>query len=168
MSDGLLRKIAESDSEGVSALVRGELAGGKRAWDLHLSLFPVAARVLNPPFINPHLPKMYRICREFLPYLEEGDLPALVELEVKEYTARPKLQEFPRAAGPQSPVEFSEVQAAIRERAPERAAVLLNAFLEQKGGIELAHKMLVIGGEHLPDNLGHSLSCTGFILLETR
>src|SRR3990172_4599135 len=108
MTTELLQKMDASDSESVPALLKGELAGGKRAWDLHLSLFPVAARVLNPPFINPHLPKMYRICREFLPYLEEGDLPALVELEVKEYTARPKLQEFPRVAGPQSPVEFSE------------------------------------------------------------
>jgi hypothetical protein len=51
-------------------------------WEIHLDLFPSVQRVLNPPFINPHLPKMYRICREFIPYLEWDEVPALVRLEV--------------------------------------------------------------------------------------
>jgi hypothetical protein len=35
------------------------LVGDVDAWQIHLSLFAVVQRVLNPPYINPHLPKMY-------------------------------------------------------------------------------------------------------------
>jgi hypothetical protein len=82
----LLRQMNQSDMGGVSALIKKEITSGARAWAIHLALFPLAQRVLNLPFINPHLPKMYRIYREFLPYLKENEIPALVRLEITEYT----------------------------------------------------------------------------------
>ena len=69
MIDLLLQKMEESDKAGVSELVKSELSKKGQAWTIHSSLFPIVQRVLNPPFINPHLPKMYRICRELVPYL---------------------------------------------------------------------------------------------------
>lgn len=166
MIDQLLHKIEESDKDGAAALIKN-LAGKKgQAWAIHLSLFPVVQRVLNPPFINPHLPKMYRICREFLPYLEEDDIPPLVRLEINEYTRRPKLSKLKKADTASSAISFHEVEIAIRNGDQERVANLLNAFLQQKGEIELARNLLLLGSGYLNRSLGHSISCTAFILLE--
>ncbi|MBI2852484.1 MAG: hypothetical protein HYX84_05235 [Chloroflexi bacterium] len=166
MLDYLLKAMAESDLDGVSQWWKKETPSGDRAWAIHLALFPVVQRVLNPPFINPHLPKMYRICREFLPYLEEADIPSLVWLEVNEYAARPKLEPLPLPARQDSPVSFTAIQAAIRENDPAKSAALLRAFLEQKGKVELARNLLLLGSGYLEQSLGHSVSCTAFILLE--
>ena len=43
------------------------LAGDIDAWQIHLSLFAVVQRVLNPPYINPHLPKNVRDLPIFRP-----------------------------------------------------------------------------------------------------
>jgi hypothetical protein len=43
-----------------------------------ISIFSRSSRGINPPFINPHLPKMYGVSRDLRPYLEEEDIPALL------------------------------------------------------------------------------------------
>ena len=58
--------VEKSDVARINAL-RGAIGTHDDPWKIHLSLFPAVDRVLNPPFINPHLPKMYNICRDLLP-----------------------------------------------------------------------------------------------------
>lgn len=166
MISQLLKAMDASDQDRVSELIKNEITGGNQAWKIHLALFPLVQRVQNPPFINPHLPKMYRICREFLPYLRQDDIPALVKLEIYEYTKRPKLKELPEKHRENLPVSFQKIKAAIREGDPEKVAALLNAFQEQKGKEELAKNLLLLGSGYLDQSLGHSVSCTAFILLE--
>lgn len=166
MIDPLLKAIEESVPDGVSQWWKSENPSGARAWEVHLALFPLVQRVLNPPFINPHLPKMYRICREFLPYLSPEDIPALVWLEVNEYASRPKLEPLPPRSPPGSSVSFAAFEAAIRENNPERTAMLMNSFIAQNGTAELARNLLLLGSGYLEQSLGHSVSCTAFILLE--
>ena len=168
MTNGLLEAIGASDAKGASEELERELKRGRKPWEVHLSLFPVVQRVMNPPFINPHLPKMHGIYRDLVSYLEEGELPALVRLEVNEYARRAKLAEMPRAALPTqiTPVVVKELEAAIADQDPERATVLMAAFLAQRGGIELARQLLLLGSGYLDKSLGHSVSCTAFILLE--
>jgi len=165
MIDLLLQKLEESDAAAAAGLIRDEIGKKGKAWEIHLSLFPVAQRVLNPPFINPHLPKMYRICREFHPYLRGGEIPALVMLEINEYARRPKLEKIPRSRL-NSPVSFTDLESAIRQGNREKAAAQVYAFQEQKGKKELARRLLLLGSGYLDQSLGHSVSCTAFILLE--
>jgi hypothetical protein len=132
MIDLLLQKIEESDAAAAAQLVRDEIGKKGNAWKIHLSLFPVAQRVLNPPFINPHLPKMHSICREFHPYLREEEIPALVMLEIGEYARRLKLEKISRSRL-NSPVSFMDVESAIRQGDRGKTAALLDAFKEQKG-----------------------------------
>ena len=164
--DQLLQRMEQSDQVGAWELVRGEIAKEGRAWEIHLSLFLLVQRVENPPFINPHLPKMHGIIREFLPYLEADDLPPLVRMEINEYTRRPKsaVPEKPTIR-PQS-VSFSEIETAIREDEREKVAALMQAFAELNGKAELARRLLLLGSGYLNLSLGHSISCTAFILLE--
>ena len=117
MMDQLLHMMEQSDLEGVRGVIGEEMTGKGRAWAIHLSLFPLVQRVLNPPFINPHLPKMYRIIREFLPYLKEDDIPPLVRLEINEYTRRPKSTGVARPPRPSDSASFSQIETAIREGA---------------------------------------------------
>ena len=126
----------------------------------------VVQRVLNPPFINPHLPKMYRIYRELVPYLRKNEVSALIHLEVAEYARRPKLKELPRAKVLKSSVSFHDIEHAIGNQDWEKAAVLMATFYAQEGGTELARRLLLLGSGYLDSSLGHSISCTAFILLE--
>lgn len=164
--DRLLQRMEQSDQEEAWKLVRDEISKPGRAWEIHLSMFPLVQRVMNPPFINPHLPKMYGIIREFLPCLEEDDLPALVRLEINEYTRRPKSALLARPPRHPQSVSFSEIETAIREGERKKAAALMQAFLEQQGKAELARRLLLLGSGYLDHSLGHSVSCTAFILLE--
>jgi hypothetical protein len=166
MEKGLLDAIEASDVAGASKLVAKDIRQGIDPWKIHLSLFPVVQRVLNPPFINPHLPKMYRICRELVPYLDEDKVSDLIALEVTEYTRRPKMKKIPMAALLTSPVAFEDIETAIRENDPEKVTVLMATFLERKGGAEFARRVLLLGAGYLNNSLGHSFSCTAFILLE--
>jgi hypothetical protein len=59
----------------LAGVLTEEIRKGSDVWEIHLGLFPVVQQVLNPPFINPHLPKMYRIYRQLLPYLEPDEIP---------------------------------------------------------------------------------------------
>jgi len=166
MIDRLMQKMEQSDLEGVCGLIGEELIGKDRAWAIHLSLFPLVQRVLNPPFINPHLPKMYRIIREFVPYLQEEEIPPLVRLEISEYTRRPKAAALARPSRQYPAVSFSRIEIAIREGETEKVAAFMQAFLEQEGETELARRLLLLGSGYLDSSLGHSVSCTAFILLE--
>jgi hypothetical protein len=109
---------------------------------------------------------MYRICREFIPYLETNEIEGLVRLEVSEYARRPKLEKLPKKDPLPSPISFKEVESAIGEQDREKTAVLMRTFLEQKGIEEAARRLLLLGSGYLSQSLGHSVSCTAFILLE--
>jgi len=166
MDRNLLGSIEASDVAGASALLTRSIKEGIDPWEIHRSLFPVVQRVMNPPFINPHLPKMYRVCRDFLPYLSRDRIAALVSLEVSEYARRPKMEKIRRENALTSPVTFRDIEKAIQENDPGKACVLMAAFLEQKGGTEFARCLLLLGSGYLNNSLGHSVSCTAFILSE--
>lgn len=166
MSNDLLQALEASDVTKASERLMKRIGKDGSAWDVHLSLFPVVQRVMNPPFINPHLPKMYRICRELVSYLNKDEIPALVHLEVSEYAKRPKLEKLPKAKLLTSHVSFKDVESAISDRDWEKTAVFMATFHAQMGGTELARRLLLLGSGYLDDSLGHSVSCTAFILLE--
>jgi hypothetical protein len=166
MEKSLLEAIETSDVEGALKLLARSIRGGADPWKIHLSLYPVVQRVLNPPFINPHLPKMFNICRELVSYLSGGKIAALVTLEVAEYARRPKMKKIRRATPLTHLIAFKEIEVAIKENNPEKVTALMAAFLAQKGGLEFARRVLLLGSGYLNHSLGHSLSCTAFILLE--
>jgi hypothetical protein len=109
---------------------------------------------------------MHRIYRELIPYLKKDEIPALIRLEVNEYTRRPKLEKLPKASPFPSTVSFSDVESAIREQDWEKATVVMATFHAQAGGTDLARRLLLLGSAYLNPSLGHSVSCTAFILLE--
>jgi hypothetical protein len=162
----LLQALEASDATQAAERFTEEVTKGGNAWEIHLSLFPLVQRVLNPPFINPHLPKMYRIYRELIPYLKKDEIPAFIRLEITEYAKRPKLKKLPKANLLRSTVSFSDIEAAVREKDWEKATVSMATFYAQAGGAELARRLLLLGSGYLNDSLGHSVSCTAFILLE--
>jgi hypothetical protein len=162
----LWQAVEASDIGRVNHLLTEEFQKGSDPWEVHLGLFPLVQRVLNPPFINPHLPKMYRICRDLVPYLKKDEGSAFLRLEVAEYARRPKLEEFPRQEVLTITVSFSDVESTIRERDREKTAVLMATFYAQAGGAEFARRLLILGSGYLQESLGHSVSCTAFILLE--
>ncbi len=166
MRADLFQALEASDITRTRQLFVEEISKGSSPWEIHQSLFPVVQRVLNPPFINPHLPKMYRIYRQLISYLREDEIPAFIGLEVAEYARRPKLQKLPKAKRLASPVSFKDIESAIREQDREKAAGLMATFSTQAGGAELARRLLLLGSGYLQDSLGHSVSCTAFILLE--
>lgn len=166
MTGELLSAIETSDAVKASEQLRKEIDKGAQPWKIHLSIFPVVQRVLNPPFINPHLPKMYRIIRELVPCLEADEISALVDLEVREYAGRPKLAEFSKVSPSIKAVTFKEIKSAIGEHDPEKTAALMAAFNKKTGPDELARRFLLLGSGYLDHSLGHSVSCTAFILLE--
>ena len=120
--------VAAGNLSAAERQLNNMLAGGADAWQIHLSLFAVVQRVLNPPYINPHLPKMYAICRYFVPYLTSDEISALVRLEISEYTRRPKLEELPQIKSFSSAVSFKDCEVAIGEQDWEKTTVLLAAF----------------------------------------
>ena len=166
MENDLLKALEVSDPTGASECLRQEFKRGTDPWQIHLTLFPVVQRVLNPPFINPHLPKMYRIYREFVPLLNQEEIRRLVSLEVNEYAKRPKLEKLPSLNPLNSHVSFSDVENALRQKDWEKSAVLMTTFYSKQGAKEFARRLLLLGSDYLQDSLGHSISCTAFILLE--
>lgn len=164
--EGLFEAMKGSDFQGARAAFQKILAQGGDPWQVHLSLYPIVQGVLNPPYINPHLPKMYGIVRELSGYLEPEELAALVGLEIQEYARRPKL-DIPAIPGtPKSTLTFEDIQEAIREKDRDTAAHLMRGYYFQKGGSELSRNLLLLGSGYLDHTLGHSLSCTAFILRE--
>jgi hypothetical protein len=64
------------------------------------------------------------------------------------------------------PLAFPDIQAAIREKDTARVAAMMFACCEQHKTEELARNLLMLGSGYLKNSLGHSFSCTAFILLE--
>lgn len=166
MANDILQAVEASDADRALNQFKQKMEKGVEAWDIHLSLFPAVQRVLNLPFINPHLPKMYRVYRDFIPYMMKEDISALVQLEITEYARRPKLEKLPKGTLLTSSVSFGEVESAIRKQDPGKTATLMATFYSQKGGAEFSRRLLLLGSGFLDDSLGHSISCTAFILLE--
>jgi hypothetical protein len=164
--DDLLQAIEDSDVSKASKLFQQKIEQGADPWEIHLALFPVIQRVLNPPFINPHFPKMHGICRELLPYLGNEEIAALVHLEVTGCARRPKLKSLPVVKLPASNVSFVEIESAIADDNPVKATALIAAFHNQQGTDNLFRHLLLLGSSYLDDTLGHSISCTAYILLE--
>jgi len=165
-SKNLLEAVEASDVDRALEICVKMVSQGIDPWKIHLSLFPTVQRVQNPPFINPHLPKVYGIYRELVPYLSEGKTGAFLSLEIREYTRRPKTEKIPRGDRLPSPVGFKDIEAAIQANDPEKTAVLMAAFLKQESGVEFARRLLLLGSGYLDSSLGHSVSCTTFILSE--
>ncbi|MBI5441447.1 MAG: hypothetical protein HY900_09580 [Deltaproteobacteria bacterium] len=166
VGDELVGAILASDPAAATALFTSAIRCGESPWELHLELFPVAQRILNPPFINPHFPKLHGICRELAADLEQEDLARLVEVEVGEFALRPKLS-LPEKPTPAEPAAFSEFEAAVARRSPGEAATVLLSLWQREGGrLEAARGLLLLGSGYLQETLGHSVSCTAFILLE--
>ncbi len=166
MTDELAAAIEASDKGKALELFDAAMGKGGKPWDVHLSLFPAVQRVLNPPYINPHLPKMYRICREFIPYLKAGEIEPLVRLEIAEYARRSKLGRPPVPKPVKRTVSFDEIEAAIGADDRDKTVALFSAFYEREGAKEFARRLLLLGSGYLDQSLGHSISCTAFILLE--
>jgi hypothetical protein len=162
----LLEAVEASDVERALEICVKMVSQGVDPWKVHLSLFPTVQRVQNPPFINPHLPKVYGVYRELVPYLSEGKTGAFLSLEIREYARRPKMEKIPRGNRLPSPVGFKDIEAAIQANDPEKTAALMAAFLNQKSGVEFARRLLLLGSGYLNNSLGHSVSCTAFILSE--
>ena len=129
------RAVATGNMDEAKRQLNSMLAGDADAWQIHLSLFAVVQRVLNPPYINPHLPKMYAIYRYFIPFLTPDEISALVRLEVSECTRRPKLEELPQNNSFSSAVSFKDCEAAIGDQDWEKTAVLMAAFHARQGRV---------------------------------
>ena len=163
----VVEAVEKSDVPRINAL-RGAIDTYGDPWKIHLSLFPAVGRVLNPPFINPHLPKMYNICRDLASHLTKEGKRSLVYLELIEYARRPKLDPAPRKTAPRSTTDFADIEKSIAEKDRDTVALLLDAFIEQQGVPKLIRHLLLLGSGYLSQSLGHSVSCTAFILLELR
>ncbi len=162
----LLEAVEASDVDRALEICVKMVSQGIDPWKIHLSLFPAVQRVQNPPFINPHLPKVYGIYRELVPYLSEGKAGAFLSLEIREYARRPKTEKIPRGDRLPSPAGFKNIETAIQANDPEKTAALMAAFLKQASGVEFARRLLLLGSGYLNSSLGHSVSCTAFILSE--
>lgn len=162
----LLKSISASDVSGALAIFDASIAEGIDPWQIHLAMFPVVQQVLNPPFINPHLPKMYRIYCELAPRIDRVFWPALVRIETNECARRPKLPKIPRGKNQAVKVEFRDIERSLAEGDSYETAGLMDAFLASSGGEEFSRRMLLLGSGYLDKSLGHSISCTAFILFE--
>jgi hypothetical protein len=166
MGKSLLEAIEASDVDRALKISENMVNQGVDPWKIHLSLFPTVQGVTNPPFINPHLPKMYGIARELMPNLSERGNRALLSLEIREYARRPKMEKIPRANRLPSHVGFKDIETTIQANDPEKASALMATLLNQESGAEFARHLLLLGSGYLNSSLGHSVSCTAFILSE--
>jgi hypothetical protein len=162
----LLEAVEASNVDSALEICAKMVSQGGNPWKIHLSLFPAVQRVQNPPFINPHLPKMYSIGRELVPCMSGKRTEVFLSLEIREYTRRPKMEKIPRVSLLASPVGFKDIETAVRANDPEKTAALMATFLNQESGTEFARRLLLLGSGYLSSSLGHSVSCTAFILSE--
>ncbi len=163
----LITAIENSDVNAARTAVKKILESAKvNPWDAHNALYPLVQRVTNPPFINPHLPKMYAINQELASYLKTEDLGPLLALEVEEYARREKFPSLSRGEKyPKSSI-FDGIIETISQGDVSKTAGLMKVFFDQQGGEELARKLLLLGSGYVDSSLGHSISCSAFILLE--
>ena len=109
---------------------------------------------------------MYRIYCELAPRIDKAYWPALVRIEIGEYARRPKLPNIPRGKARTVDVEFGDIEKSLAEGDSGETAVLMDAFMAGKGAEEFCRRMLLLGSGYLDTSLGHSISCTAFILFE--
>ena len=166
MYTNLLDSITRSNLSAAKNDLESLLKAGTEPWAIHDALFPVVQSVLNPPFINPHLPKMYAINRELIDYLEPEDIAMLVSVEVQEYARREKLEPIVPPSLHPSISDFKKVENAIGARDVRTTAETLSAFLAGAGPLTLAKNLLILGSGYLDQSLGHSISCTAYLLIE--
>jgi hypothetical protein len=166
MYTNLLNSIKHSSLNVAKNVLESLLKEGAEPWVIHEALFPVVQSVLNPPFINPHLPKMYAINRELVGYLQPEDVAMLVRVEVEEYARREKLKPITPPSLLLSLSDFKEVENAIAARDVLTTAETLSAFLAKEGPLQLAKNLLILGSGYLDQSLGHSISCTAYLLIE--
>jgi hypothetical protein len=164
MQGNLIEAIEASDGQAALKELDKGISEGAIPREIHVSLFPAVQRVLNPPFINPHLPKMYRICDQFLPHLNTDEVLPLVRLEVSEYAQRPKLEKLSKPGDLGFPASWDDLRSAIRRRDREKAAALMAGLSAEEGGPAFSRDLLLLGSGYLDHSLGHSVSCTAFIL----
>ena len=160
----------------VTQMLDGDVAGSLETLDrrlesepplrLHEEIYPVAQAALNPPFINPHMPKMHRICGGFYHSLGVEDAGRLIHVEVNEYARRPKMAVVRRPR--RSLRKAGGLTEAIRGGDVEGTAAAMDAINRLEGSDALAAMLLRLGGGYLGKSLGHSVSCTSFILQELR
>ena len=114
MYSDLVAAVGHSDLAGAQASLESLLGEGQvEPWAIHQALFPVVHRVLNPPFINPHLAKMYGINRELAGFLEPADIALLLRVEVEEYTRRDKLEFLGMPVSIPPVNDFAHIENAI-------------------------------------------------------
>ncbi len=130
---------------------------------IHGEIYPIAQVALNPPFINPHMPKMYRICGGFYQSLGVEDAERLLRVEVNEYSRREKMKEVRRPEGPR---EAGSLKEAIRGGDVEETAAAMDTINRKNGSGALGAQLLRLGSGYLDGSLGHAVSCTSFILQE--
>ncbi len=135
-------------------------------WAVHNGIYNVVQQVLNPPFKNPHLAKMYAINREIAVYLTDEEIAHLVRLEVEEYGRRDKLPKTDKPGTLPVISNFADVEKAIGDNDYVVTAAAMAAFIDNYGQKEFARRLLLLGSGYLDSSLGHSISCTAFILLE--
>ncbi len=167
MIDKLKSAIEQSDTTRSREVVTSLLEKERRdPWAIHESMYNVVQQVLNPPFKNPHLPKMYAINRELAAYLVDEDKAQLVKLEVEEYARRAKLEVTEKPAALPNISVFADVERTIADHGPAETTAAMAAFVKKEGREEFARRLLLLGSGYLDSSLGHSISCTAFILLE--
>ncbi|HME53330.1 MAG TPA: hypothetical protein VKM55_13995 [Candidatus Lokiarchaeia archaeon] len=161
----LLDAINDSNPSQATEQVNLMFQAGRDVLTIHDSIYSAAFRALNLPFISPHLPKMYRICRELFSKADEEGAISLLRLEINEYSKRRKMRKMQQITEPTS-LEFTGIEQSIRDGDAEKTARLFAAFQASTGLEELARRLLLLGSGYLGTDLGHSISCTSFILLE--
>ena len=166
MYTNLLDSITRSNVSAAKNDLESLLKQGREPWAIHEALFPVVQSVLNPPFINPHLPKMYAINRELIDYLEPEDIAMLLRVEVEEYARREKLKPIAPPSFHPSTSDFKKIESAIGARDVRTTAETLSAFLARAGPLPLVKHLLILGSGYLDQSLGHSISCTAYLLIE--
>lgn len=166
MYSELITAIDQSDVVKAQTLFRSLLEKARDPWSVHKALFEVSLRVLNPPFINPHLPKMYGIDRELASYLKKPELELLVQLEIREFAQRNKLKPLVKPENLPNKSDFKTIEENIAQKKVLSTALAMYGYLQANGTAQLAKKLLLLGSNFLNSSLGHSVSCTAFILLE--
>ena len=167
MIEQLNRAIQISDTSGAQEIFKTLLTEKSwQPWDLHRYLYPVVQQVLNPPFKNPHLAKMYAVNREIAAYLGNEEKVLLVQVETEEYARREKLTHIEPPAQLPRVADFADVERSIAGGSLRETAAAMAAYAGTYGAPELARRLLLLGSGYLESSLGHSISCTAFILLE--
>lgn len=103
---------------------------------------------------------------QLIPYLHKTEIPPLIRLEGIEYARRSKMEKLNKTKLLKHTVSFGDIESVIREQDRGKTATFMATFHDQAGEKELARRLLLLGNGYLSNSLGHSISCTAFILQE--